>query len=266
MTQLTYSVAHSQGFPGTLDSNDKIVRTARNNTAPEIAAGRFVAFDTGASNELAVKLPVALTDKLLGVVMLDQAHAPQTTGYAQNELMSVLRQGNILMFTEQAVTPNDSVFVRTSMTAATGSTPALGQVRKSADGVAEVNTVTPTAGNATAYGLSYNINGRTFVFTVLSDPTGTATEICDAFRTVMVADAAFTALVVASGTATLILTSQQAGVPQNITVNASTTGLGGLAIVATTPSAPTAVAAPGCSFLTSASAGGLVWVAVNLPA
>lgn len=265
--QTAYTINHAQGYPGGLDSGIKRARTARNNTATAIPTGRFVAFDTGAStSELAAKLPVALTDKLIGVSMLDQARENTAVDYAQNELFSILREGNILMFTEQAVTPNDPVFVRTSVTGATGSVPALGQVRKDANGAVEVNTVTPTAGNTTAYGLSFNINGRTFTFQVLSDATATAQEICDAFRTAMAADAAFTALVVATGTTTLILTSQQLGVPQNVTVNASTTGTGGLAIVATTPGAPTAIAAAGCSFMTSAAAGGLVWVSVNLPA
>lgn len=261
--QLSYTITHAAGYPGQ-HSDMKSARTCRNNTATAIPDGRFVAFDSNTgTTERAAKLPDAASNKLLGVVLLDQSRETVTTGYAEDEIFSAIDQGKVLMFTEQAVTPLDDVYVRFSVAGSPGgSSPAVGQVRKDADGVAEVNTITPTPANSAIYSLRFTIGGQVFTFTVLSDASATATEICDAFRTAMAADAAFTALVVGSGTATLILTSQSVGVAQNV-VNS---GNGVLGIVATTPNAAKAVRVPGCSFLSSASAGGLVWVNVNLPA
>lgn len=135
MTQQTsYSTNHAIGYDGGVDSDAKRVRTARNNTATPIPQGRFVVFDTGANtSELAAKLPDATGQQILGVVMLDQAREVVAVGYAQNELMSVIYEGKVLVRTEQAVTPNDPVFVRYNATGATGTNPAVGQVRKDAD-------------------------------------------------------------------------------------------------------------------------------------
>lgn len=155
MTQLSYSIAHTQGYEGGVNSDEKRVRTARNNTATAIPNGRFVAFDTGAgTTELAAKLPDATGLKILGVVMLDQARETVATGFAQNELMSVLYEGAILMFVEQAVTPADPVFVRFNAAGGTGSTPAIGQVRKDADtGKADALTNCQFLSSAAAGGL-----------------------------------------------------------------------------------------------------------------
>lgn len=260
--QLTYSVNHAIGYPGA-HSDLKSARTCRNNTATAIPDGRFVAFDSGAgTTENAAKLPSAATDKLRGVVMLDQSRETVTTGYAEDEVFSALEQGKILVFTEQAVTPADPVYVRFNATGGGGTSPAVGQVRKDNDGVAEVNTLTPTAVNSTIYKLHFEIDGRAFFFEIVSDAATTAAEICDAFRTAMAANAAFTALVVASGVATLILTSQSAGIAQNI----QNVGPGVIAIAATTPASVKAILAEGVSFHSSAAAGGLVWLNVNLPA
>lgn len=269
MSQTSYSVNMAAAYVGGHALLTQVI-SARNNSAVQIPYGTAVAFDlnTG-TTDLAVRLPAAAADLIRGVAMYDAAHesaapgATGLTGIAAGAMLSVVREGQVWMITEQAAGPNDPVYVRYNVTGATGTTPALGQVRKSPDGVAEINTVTPTIGNATAYGLSFLINGQAFAFQVLSDASGTAQEICDAFRTVMAANAAFTALVVASGSTTLILTSQQAGVPQGIAVSASTTGAGGLAIVATTPAAPTAVLMTRWHFDSTAIAGGLILVDVN---
>jgi hypothetical protein len=260
--QLSYSITHEIGYPGA-HSDMKSARTCRNNTATAIPDGRFVAFDTGTgTTENAAKLPSAATDKLLGVSLLDQARETVETGYAEDEIFSAIDQGKVLVYTEQAVDPRDPVYVRFNATGASGSSPAVGKVRKDNDGVAAVFTITPTAANATIYKLAFSINGRSFVFEVLSDGSGTAQEICDAFRTAMAANADFTALVVATGTVTLILTSQQAGIDPNV----ESIGPGVLAVVETTPASVKAILASGCSFHSKAAAGALVWVNVNLPA
>lgn len=132
--QTSYSTYHAAGFEGGVDNDTKRVRTARNNTATPIPQGRFVVFDAGAgTSELAAKLPDATGQQILGAVMLDQAREVVAVGYAQNELMSVLYEGKILVRTEQAVTPADPVFVRFNAAGATGTNPAVGQVRKDAD-------------------------------------------------------------------------------------------------------------------------------------
>lgn len=132
--QTSYSIYHAAGYEGGLDSDDKRIRTARNNTATPIPQGRFVVFDTGAgTSELAAALPSATGQSILGVVTLDQARETVAVGYAQNELMSVIYEGKVLVRTEQAVTPNDPVFVRFNAAGGTGTNPAVGQVRKDAD-------------------------------------------------------------------------------------------------------------------------------------
>lgn len=263
MSQTSYSVLMATAFIGAHGLLTRVV-PARNNSGAELPYGRAVQFDSGAgTSELAVKLPASAAGVIQGVSLYDASHEVQTTGIPDDGMLSVVRQGDVFMYNETAVTPTDPVYVRHTLAGATGSVPALGQVRKNPDGAAEVNTVTPTAGNTTLYGLAFNIEGVPYSFEVLSDATATAQEICDAFRTVMAANAAFTAQVVASGAATLILTSQRAGVPQNITVNANTTGTGGLAIAATTPAAPTAVLQPSWKFNQIAAAGAGVWVTVN---
>lgn len=132
--QTAYTIYHAAGYEGGVNSDEKRVRTARNNTATPIPQGRFVVFDSGGgTTELAAALPSATGQKILGVVMLDQARETVAVGYAQNELMSVMYEGAILVRTEQAVTPLDPVFVRYNAAGGTGTNPAVGQVRKDAD-------------------------------------------------------------------------------------------------------------------------------------
>lgn len=99
-----------------------------------------------------------------------------------------------------------------------------------------VKTLTPTAANDTVYNLlfDFNVGGTTesYHFTTTSDSSATATEIADAFRVLFAASAAFTARVVATGTATIILTAQ-AGSGADFTVRS--TGPGVIAIANTTP-------------------------------
>ncbi len=89
----------------------------------------------------------------------------------------------------------------------------LGQARSDAEGgVAKVVTATVTAANDTDYQLTIHFpDNEEFVYDVTGDATATATEINDAFRALMAADAGFTARVVATGTTTLILTGQALG-------------------------------------------------------
>ena len=101
---------------------------------------------------------------------------------------------------------------------------ALGQARTERDGTADVWTATPTAANATVYGLTIEFapwdgeDGETFVLgDVTSDGSGTQTEISDAFKT-LIATAPYARLrsllsVSATGAATIVFTGTQLGRP-----------------------------------------------------
>lgn len=133
MSQTSYSKTMSAAYEG---GHQQLihVRSGRNNLGSEIAYGRMVAFDAGAgTTELAFRLPTASGDKLIGVVLYDHAHEPQVTGVADDGIASLVDQGEVWMTTEQAVTPADPVFIRYDVASATGTSPALGKVRKDAD-------------------------------------------------------------------------------------------------------------------------------------
>ena len=82
----------------------------------------------------------------------------------------------------------------------------------------QVTTVTPTAVNDAIYTLPFvytDANSgmiESVPLIVTSDSTATATEICDAFRALIVANTALNSIVAVSGTTTLILTAK-AGFP-----------------------------------------------------
>lgn len=135
MSQTAYSINHAVGYEGgRADSRPATVHSGRNNSVVEIAYGRFVVFDTGAgTTELAVKLPSASGLNVRGILIHDQAHEPQVTGLAINGLGSILSRGSVWMVTEQAVTPADPVFMRFAMVTGSGTSPAIGKVRKDAD-------------------------------------------------------------------------------------------------------------------------------------
>jgi hypothetical protein len=96
---------------------------------------------------------------------------------------------------------------------------------------AQVATVTPTAANSTVYVLAIRMRdtGEVFNFDVTSDADGTATEIATLFRTKINASGV---PVTGSGTATLILTSDNPGREFDVVTDDAN-----LAVVATTASA-----------------------------
>jgi hypothetical protein len=256
--QTGYSSYHSKGFEGArADSRPGTFFPARNNSGGELAFGRFVVHDTGTgTSEIAAKLISGPNDVILGVVVRDLSHNPtlpsggRATGVQDDDMFSVLTQGGIYVLTKQAVTPSHPVYVIMSGADA-------GRVRGDAGGTKQVTTVTPTAANSTRYALDVLVSGRTFTFEVTSDADATATEICDAFRTAMAANAAFTSQVVATGTATLILT----GNPMTVTSN----GAGTLAVALTTGPIPAAKFVAGARFAESEAADEIVHVELNLP-
>ena len=90
----------------------------------------------------------------------------------------------------------------------------------------------------------------------------TATSICDKFRTAMAADTAFTALCVASGTTTLILTSQNEG--QVMVVNSGGPGLW-TSIVETVAASATCDLIATAQWLQGAAAAGIALLEINVP-
>jgi hypothetical protein len=205
-------------------------------------------------------------DTVLGV--LQHTHAWQIaslssdSGVASGAMANVLKKGRIYVQVEDAVTAGALAYAR--HTSDGGDNTQKGKFRSDVDGVAQVTTVTPTSANDTKFSLDVFVDGVPYHFEYTSDSASSATEICDGFRALMAADAAFTALVVASGTATLILTGQAEGMPFYVSSGGSP---GAYASITTgTPASARAQAVPGCRYETSGSAGDFVVLEVNLPA
>lgn len=97
-----------------------------------------------------------------------------------------------------------------------------------------INTITPTAANDTQFVLSirYKKPGeelwRTTTIQMVSDASGTATEICDGLRTSLVANDDLTGIITGTGTTTLILTGAE-----GVTFECEDAGTGVLAVVVT---------------------------------
>ncbi len=184
--------------------------------SPEIPFGTVVAMDTASANasagEEAVRLPNSATDVILGMALSthfvesqgrfasDPTQAPQ---YPAGSPINVCRMGRVWAKPETAVVKGDPVYFRY----ASGGSGA-GALTNTADvtgATGQVDTVTPTGVNSGDYALSLRISGKEYTYTYTADTSTSATEIADAFRTVINADSA-THGIVGTGTATLILT------------------------------------------------------------
>jgi hypothetical protein len=182
-----------------------------------------------------------------------------TNGVDTLERLNVMRRGKMWVLAEGTVVKGAAVYAR--HTSDGGSNTQLGSLRADADGTAQVSTLTPTAANSTSYSVSCFVNGRQYTFTTVSDSTATATEICDALRTLMAADATFTAQIVATGTTTLIMTSQFAGREFEVGSN----GPGVISIAATTANAAKADLMPNLVWASSHTGAGIALVSIALP-
>ena len=78
-------------------------------------------------------------------------------------------------------------------------------------GAAQVTTLTPTVTNSVVYGLQVLVNHHLYRYNFTSDGSATDAEIVTGLRALIDADAVFSALVVSTGTTTIILTGQVAG-------------------------------------------------------
>lgn len=200
---------------------------------------------------------------VLGVLVHTQAQEnpalADPLGIDLLEEASVLRRGRIWVAVEEAIAVTDGVFVRHT---AFGGNTELGQFRTDAEGDAEISTLTPNpVTNDLTYTVDVKVGSADFHFETLADGSATATEICDGIRAAMALDAGFTALVVASGTTTLVLTGQNVGEELDIT----STGEGLFDIVETTPPAPTADVLPGAEWIQGSTGAGVALLEINLP-
>lgn len=262
MSQTAYSVDPALAFRGLLgDPNtDSFMLPLANGAAAAQGFGIMVRRDvTNPTDQFDILS--AAGQAVVGILVHTQAQEnpalADPLGVDLLEPASVLRKGRIWVRVEEAITVGDGVFFRHT----TGSGTEIGAFRNDADGVAEVSTLTPTVVNDTEYTVDVKVGLQDFHFETLSDGTATATEICDDMRAAMALDATFTALVVATGTTTLILTGQTAGQLLDIT----STGVGVFTIVETTPPAPTCDELTQASWLEGSTGAGVALLEVNLP-
>lgn len=172
--------------------------------------------------------------------------------------VALMRKGRLFVKVEEAVTQGDQAYVRyaNGIAVTDGTQDQKGAFRKSYDGTAQVDTITPTAVNATVYSMSIqDADGKVIGSAeYTSDGSATATEIADGLRAALGTVPGVTV----GGTATITLTSSVAG--KGFTTNVSA----GLAVVNTTANAASAAPAAGCYYKSSASAGELAVLEVNL--
>lgn len=185
-----------------------------------------------------------------------------TSGYDPGEYMSVLKVGDFDTETEDTAADNGLVYVRR---VATG-TEQLGDIRATGDGVARVETVTPTAVNDQIYNLKLEVdpdgNGvsTTYALAALGDASATATEICTAFKAQLAAIAALTGVITGSGTATFIMTGAA-----GVTFATTDQGPGVSAVVETTAGSVDTFKVNNTRFRTATTGQGLVRVQTNRP-
>lgn len=189
------------------------------------------------ANDGEALLLTASSNKLAGLVLHSHAYDVRyelgTTGIKPKVMLNIMRKGRAWVQVEEPVNRGDIPWVRVA-TGALGTV--VGSFRKSQDGgQAEVHTITPTAVDTTVYAFTVLLLGVTYTFTFTSGSGTSATAIVTGLKAACAANAAFTALVTASGSATLILTAIGAAIGASLTV--TNTGAGTLTDALTTPGA-----------------------------
>src|SRR3990172_3915806 len=116
MSQTAYDLEQPVAVNGLLADASGMPKTTNtyNNPAVEIPFGRAVA--KIATDDNGVRLPTGGGDLLVGVAVRDysveQGDATAENAYAIQSAVGVLRRGQIWVQVEEAVTPDDAVFVR----------------------------------------------------------------------------------------------------------------------------------------------------------
>lgn len=259
--QTTYSTDQVAGFAGENNSgtSPQDVRSAFNEEASAHPFGILLKKGTADNQTKLYTAGATVAGLAMHTHAYDNRKLTSTNGVDTLAPVNVMRRGRMFVLAEGTVVKGGKVFAR--HTSDGGSNTQLGSLRADADGTAQVATLTPTAANSTSYSVSCFVNGRAYTFTTVSDGSATATEICDALRVLMAADATFTAQIVATGTSTLIMTSQVAG--REFEVGSG--GPGVIAIAATTANAAKADEIPGLVWASSRTGAGLATVAIALP-
>jgi hypothetical protein len=121
--QLTYSSSLVAGALGTVCAHERSLAVV-NLTGATIEDGRFLAYDSTGDNF--ARLPTGSGDKLIGV---NSIVSTNVNGFANNTVGSALVKGNVYVYTNDAVTPADPVYVQYTV----NSTRALGTVGKTDD-------------------------------------------------------------------------------------------------------------------------------------
>lgn len=243
MSQTSYSRVFVNAFAGMLgDSGFRYIQTRVNASGVDLPAA--IGVKESDTDDSATVL-AASSDVISGVIVNSFARDPGSAGNslsgtnaikAGNE-MNILSEGVIFVKPEQTCTVSDPVYVRYATSVNDSTLTQTGSFRKDADlsgavsGTANVVTVTPTAVDGTVYVLRVEYGAKVWEFEAVAQTSSTATTISTQFRTLMAADAEFTALIVASGTATLILTAQD----KTSAITAHSEGDGALAVANTTP-------------------------------
>lgn len=262
MSQTSFDTNPAAAFAGMQgDGNqDGYVVSRYNGEASGMPFGILVKQDT---DQEKCKLYTA-SAKPAGVVLHSHYHDNQSLagalGVPAADMANVLRKGRVWVLTEGTVAAGAQAYARHTSDGASNTQ--LGKFRADNDGVAQVTTVTPTSGNEKTFRLNVFVDGHLYYFEYLSDTASSATEICDGLRAAMAANAAFTALVVATGTATLILTGQTKGMAFDV-VNGGGDGAF-TSIVTGTAASTKADAVEGCRFVGARTGAGLVQVELNL--
>lgn len=276
--QTSYSLAPSLGKVGAIADSSEGQHAVARVASVAIPFGVMTVRD---ADDLKAKLPTSAAEVLAacqgsgGVALATHAIVSDPTvtspQYPIGKEFAQAKKGTIFVLVEEAVTQGDQAWVRFAnhvaaqnaayLAAIGGAADQKGAFRKSPDGTAQVATLTPTAANGAIYMVQIlnDVNEVVGSAEYIGDGSATAAEIVTGLI------AAFGGAngvpgVTLSGTTTLIVTANVAGVPFTV----KSIGDGVIAIVATQANVASAAKAPGCYYKTSAAVGTLAVLEVNL--
>lgn len=278
MGQLSYNLAPSVGKVGARADSSEGQHAVARVASVAIPFGCMTVRD---ADDLKAKLPTSAAEVLAacqgsgGPALATHAiiSDPSVTNptYPIGKEFAQGKKGTIFVLVEEAVTQGDQAYVRyanhvaaqnaTYLAASGGAADQKGAFRKSPDGTAQVATLTPTAVNTTIYAVQIlnDAGVSVAVAEYLSDGSATATEIVTGL-TAALGGVNGVPGVTLSGTTTLIITANVAGVPFSV----KSVGDGVLAIVATQANVASAAKAPGCYYKSTAAVGTLAVLEFNL--
>lgn len=223
------AVRRGEAFTVAFSSNPNTNLTQAATTSPVVADLPLGVGMVSTDGEVAA-VPSATTAVLAGVVKRGRGIEGEDDNSAEThkagDTLELVTEGDVFVESEEDVTSEeDPVWMRVSA----AGTEVAGAFRITPDGTSQVTTLTPGAGqNSVEVSVLVTIltgehAGKSLVLSALADGSMTATEVCDAWRTQLNADAFWSALLVDTGTATLILTAANAGFTFDVTAIQGTT-------------------------------------------